>query len=185
MRGGGGEGREEGRRAGRHFHLCSHHARLGSIDQIHTIHHTTVFFYNLLLKLGSWQLFLLYEGRLKRLARRAHKTTTTTKKEKTPPPSTGGKSDGDGQQKGQRWSIFGGRQQQRTRLGGRQVARLRRLRKGIVWYYALSDLVILCAMAARHLVRGEGQELLRHRQMAGHDPHRYDELERRVVAFNW
>jgi hypothetical protein len=149
-------------------------SRRCSINQPHnTTQSTSVFFYNLLLKLMSWQLFLLYEGRLKRLAKRAKKRAAL--------------SNVGSQKYHQRWRIFGGggKQQHGGALGGPQVALLRRLRKTIVWYYAVSDLVILLALAAHYLVLGEGQELLRHQQMAGHDPHRYDELERRVVAFNW
>lgn len=129
---------------------------------------STVFFYNLILKLGSWQLFLLYEGRLKRAVRKR------IKEKQRDDPRSGG------------WSIFrGGAGDRGVALGRRQVALLRRLRKGIVLYYAASDLGILLCVAAQHLVLWEGQELLRIQQRVEHDPHSYDELERRVVAFNW
>jgi hypothetical protein len=144
----------------------------------------TVFFYNLLVKLGSWRLFLLYEGRLKRLAKRAARSHNKGKRKDAATTITA-----DGDFKGNRWSLLGiGKNNRRAlgvALGGKQVAFLRWLRKGIVYYYSLSDLMLLLVMAVQYLGWGEGQELLRHQQMVGHDPHRYDKLERRVVAFNW
>ena len=145
-------------------------------------HQTTVFFYNLLLKLSAWRLFLVYERGLKRRARREQQQQQQQQRQpkrkvSKPTPSWGILGGGNG--------SFDRRGSWGAPLGAKQVSFLRRLRRGVVWYYALSDLVLIGAMAVHYWWWGEGQELLRHQQMAEHDPHRYDELERRVVAFNW
>lgn len=53
------------------------------------------------------------------------------------------------------------------------------MRKGLIYYVATSDVLLLLVLVGRYLTRGEGRELLQLKQDTGHD-----ELERRVVAFN-